>query len=63
MNKFEYRITYNNGKKSRWVEWPDIEGALKEIAYSTRSVESIIKNVVIRRRKQKGGKRGRDQAR
>lgn len=51
MGAFEYRITYNNGRKAKWVPWPDLKGALSEIKWRIGDKDNIIKNIVVRRRK------------
>ena len=57
-NTFEYQVTYMNGKKSKWGPWFSLETALAEIVYyfSSGRGEFIVKRIVIRRIKNKGGK-------
>jgi hypothetical protein len=45
-----------NGMKGDWIQWDTLVGALREIEYRyANSGEHIIKKIVIRRRKQRGG--------
>lgn len=47
-NKFRYQVTYANGKKSQWGEFPDIELCLQFIEYYCgESRSKNVKQVII----------------